>query len=229
MGFDGEQGLGGHAPQSAYLSARYESRREDTDWSVLDYLQGNTELNPSQDIDGKKIDPASLERVIRDLRLGDLINMPVSIVSNGQTRRARIPKALYLGIQSYVTRRALHGTGSSYAVDSESNVATFGRGECTQAYLDAQAARPYSGLDYHISCFSKEIVGCLSRTKEDVLQQLREYVKDVKEGKAEPDFHMPLNSISEVGRKLTANGVIEPTTPPQKPILSVHVNVVGAS
>ena len=60
----------------------------------MDYLQGNTELNPSQDVDGKRIDPASLERVIRDLRLGDLVNMPVSNLSNGQTRRARIARAL---------------------------------------------------------------------------------------------------------------------------------------
>merc|ERR1711977_505494 len=71
VGFDGEQGLGQQAPQSAYLSARYESRREDTDFSVLDYLQGN-----------------------RDLRLGELVDMPVSNLSNGQTRRARIASAL---------------------------------------------------------------------------------------------------------------------------------------
>ena len=94
VGFDGEQGFGAQAPQSAYLSARYESRRENTDFSVLDYLQGNTELNPLQDIGRHKIRQATLERVIADLRLGDLINMPVSNLSNGQTRRARIAKAI---------------------------------------------------------------------------------------------------------------------------------------
>jgi len=94
VGFDGEQGLGGKAPKSAYLSSRYESRREDTDFSVLDYLKGNTELNPLQDIGLNKVDPSELERVIRDLRLIDLVHMPVSNLSNGQTRRARIAKAL---------------------------------------------------------------------------------------------------------------------------------------
>ena len=94
VGFDGEQGLGAQAPQSAYLSARYESRRESTDFSVLDYLQGHTELNPSQDIHGSKIDTTALERVIKDLRLGELVDMPVSNLSNGQTRRARIARAL---------------------------------------------------------------------------------------------------------------------------------------
>lgn len=94
VGFDGEQGLGAQAPQSAYLSARYESRKEDTDYSVLDYLKGNTEQNPLLNLTGHIIQDKVLERVIRDLRLGDLIDMPVSNLSNGQTRRARIAKAL---------------------------------------------------------------------------------------------------------------------------------------
>ena len=94
VGFDGEKELGGQAPKSAYLSSRYESRREDTDFSVLDYLRGNTELNPLQDIGLNKVDEAVLDRVIQDLRLGDLVNMPVSNLSNGQTRRARIARAL---------------------------------------------------------------------------------------------------------------------------------------
>ena len=42
-----------------------------------------------------------------------------------------------------------------------------------------------------------------------MLQELSAYVKDVKEGNAEPDFHMPLNSMSEVGRTLTSDGVQE--------------------
>jgi ABC-type molybdenum transport system ATPase subunit/photorepair protein PhrA len=49
--------------------------------------------------------------------------------------------------------------------------------------------------------------------KDDVLQQLKSYVKEVQGGNAEPDFHMPLSSMSEVGRRLTANGVEEPASP----------------
>ncbi|TAQ84500.1 hypothetical protein B7494_g7168 [Chlorociboria aeruginascens] len=94
VGFDGDQGLGAQAPKGAYLSARYESRREETDFSVLDYLQGNTELNPSNSVDNRFFDSKTLDRVIKDLRLGDLVNLPVSNLSNGQTRRARIARAL---------------------------------------------------------------------------------------------------------------------------------------
>ena len=65
VGFDGEQGLSGKAaPKTAYLSARYETRREDADFSVMDYLLYNTELIPFTDIDRKIIDSSTLERAV---------------------------------------------------------------------------------------------------------------------------------------------------------------------
>ena len=76
------------------MSARYESRREETDFSVLDYLTGNTELNyyGRQEADGSG--SQELAQVIRDLNLANMVEMPVGNLSNGQTRRARIAKAL---------------------------------------------------------------------------------------------------------------------------------------
>ena len=74
------------------MSARYESRREITDFSLYDFLLGNTQLNPGESTD--EIDSDLLERVANDLRLRELMEMPVSNLSNGQTRRARIAKAL---------------------------------------------------------------------------------------------------------------------------------------
>lgn len=95
VGFTDETGgprrSGSHG---AYLSARYESRREESDYSVSDYLKGNIELNPSESIVGRGIDEGSLRRVVEDLRLGALVNMPLGNLSNGQIRRARIAKAL---------------------------------------------------------------------------------------------------------------------------------------
>lgn len=76
------------------MSARYESRRENTDFSVLDCLTGNTELNPSQKPDEPASSQEDLTKVIKDLRLENLVDMPVGTLSNGQTRRARIAKAL---------------------------------------------------------------------------------------------------------------------------------------
>ena len=78
----------------AYLSARYESRRETTDFSVLRYLRGDTELNPGETKAERKYGESALERSIKDLGLENLVDMPVGNLSNGQMRRARIAKAL---------------------------------------------------------------------------------------------------------------------------------------
>ena len=95
VGFDGDRAAANRsAMRGAYLSARYESRREDTDFSVLDYLQDNTELNPLEERRDKEIRDQDLYEVIKNLNLDALISMPISTLSNGQTRRARIAKAL---------------------------------------------------------------------------------------------------------------------------------------
>ena len=87
-------GRDGPATSGAYLSARYESRREETDFTVLDYLCGHTTLNALEQRDDLGHDAVLLRRVVKDLRLEDLLDMPVGNLSNGQTRRARIGQAL---------------------------------------------------------------------------------------------------------------------------------------
>lgn len=96
VGFSGKYGGGlrSGSTTGAYLSARYESRREDTDFSVLDYLTGNVDLNPSTTEKETTRNSAVLQRVIADLKLEDLVELPVGNLSNGQTRRAKIAKAL---------------------------------------------------------------------------------------------------------------------------------------
>lgn len=94
IGFDAERsGLGGTAVKGEYLSQRYEAHREVTDWSLLDYLEGNTELNALEK-PADYLDTNLLADVIANLNLDPLLHLPVSNLSNGQTRRARIAKAL---------------------------------------------------------------------------------------------------------------------------------------
>lgn len=95
VGFSGERGgVGGSGTRGAYMSARYESRRDETDFSLIDYLQGFTELNPAEVQQDKQAGNSFLQQVVSDLRLQDLVRMPVGNLSNGQIRRARIAKAL---------------------------------------------------------------------------------------------------------------------------------------
>ncbi|KAL2840870.1 P-loop containing nucleoside triphosphate hydrolase protein [Aspergillus pseudoustus] len=95
IGFSGEGSGAIGGTRGAYLSARYESLREETDWTVNQYLRGQTSLNPlEEEKDGIIHDEALLSAVIADLRLEELLDRPVANLSNGQTRRTRIAKAL---------------------------------------------------------------------------------------------------------------------------------------
>ncbi|KAF9739706.1 hypothetical protein PMIN06_003988 [Paraphaeosphaeria minitans] len=91
VGFDVERKAFG----GAYLSARYESRVEETDFTLAQYLTGIVGMNPGEDVIKEKViaKEAMLE-VVRDLELERFFDRPVSSLSNGQGRRARIGKAL---------------------------------------------------------------------------------------------------------------------------------------
>lgn len=95
VGFDGDRGgVGKSGARGAYMSSRYESRREKEDFVVLDYLHGKTELNPAEESHNDIFSKTDFDRIVHDLRLENLLDMPMSNLSNGQIRRARIGKAL---------------------------------------------------------------------------------------------------------------------------------------
>ncbi|KAJ6043415.1 uncharacterized protein N7446_001614 [Penicillium canescens] len=95
IGFSGEgsEAIGG--TRGAYLSARYESHREETDWTVEQYLRGQTSLNPMEGENAGLVPHEQFfKQIMTHLHLQKLLDMPVANLSNGQTRRARIAKAL---------------------------------------------------------------------------------------------------------------------------------------
>ena len=95
LGFDEEKGgVGKSGARGAYVGARYESRREATDFPVVDFLRDNMDLNPVESRMDRNVNDQGLDKVIKDLELEALINVPMRNLSNGQTRRARIARAL---------------------------------------------------------------------------------------------------------------------------------------
>lgn len=95
VGFNGRDSGAIGGTRGAYLSARFESHREETDWTLEQFLRGQTSLNPLEGEEkGVFHDEEHLQRVVLELRLANLVDMPVANLSNGQTRRARIAKAL---------------------------------------------------------------------------------------------------------------------------------------
>jgi ABC-type molybdenum transport system ATPase subunit/photorepair protein PhrA len=91
VGFDVERkSFGG-----AYLSARYESLKEDTDFTLQRYLTGIVTMNPGEEeLKAKSVDAEVMRKVMHDLELERFLEKPVAMLSNGQSRRARIGKAL---------------------------------------------------------------------------------------------------------------------------------------
>lgn len=113
------------------LSARYESRVEETDFSLAQYLTGVTGLNVGEEYVKERLpDQDAMLQVVKDLGLEPYFHKPVSTLSNGQSRRARIGKALlskpemllldapFIGLDPFVSKhisQVLHGLAEANA------------------------------------------------------------------------------------------------------------------
>ncbi|KAK7417527.1 hypothetical protein QQX98_004491 [Neonectria punicea] len=210
VGFDAEQGsgsLGGNDVTSAYLSARYESRRETTDFSLQDFLLGNTELNPLQtkpDDDGS-ISPQLLNRVVKDLRLDHLLDLPVTFLSNGQGRRARIARALLTKPEVLLLDEPFMGLDPPTVTGLSPLLQSLAAQASPRLILSARPQDPvpewvtdlvYLRADCQISSMGP---------KEVVLDGLKKYVQGVRKGGLTEDEKLPIHSLVDIGRVLSTN------------------------
>lgn len=192
---------------STYLSARYESRREITDFSLRAFLLGNTQLNPSDPLPGDEgIDTALLGRVVADLHLAPLLDLPVAFLSNGQGRRARIARALLTRPEVLLLDEPFMGLDPPTVRGLSPLLKSLADKASPRLVVSGRPQDPVPEWITHMVYLRTDCqVGAMG-DKETVLQGLRGYVRGVWKGGLAEDEKMPVHALGEMGRVLTAEG-----------------------
>ncbi|KAK0744223.1 hypothetical protein B0T18DRAFT_431346 [Schizothecium vesticola] len=196
------------AGASTYLSARYESRREITDFSLRAFLLGNTQLNPSAPLPGDEgVDPALLTRVVTDLHLAPLLDLPVAFLSNGQGRRARIARALLTRPEVLLLDEPFMGLDPPTVRGLSPLLKSLADKASPRLVVSGRPQDPVPEWITHLVYLRTDCQVGVMGEKETVLQGLRGYVRGVWKGGMAEDEKMPVHALGELGRVLTEEGV----------------------
>jgi ABC-type molybdenum transport system ATPase subunit/photorepair protein PhrA len=209
VGFDNSGGNGLGPATSAYLSARYESRREITDFSLKDFLLGNTQLNPSDPTpDDEGIDVKAFNRVIEDLRLDALLDLPVSFLSNGQGRRARIARALLTNPEVLLLDEPFMGLDPPTVAGLSPLLQSLAAKSSPRLVLSVRPQDPIPDWITHIAYLRMNCQVEAMGEKDVVMGKLREYVRGVWHKGLPEDPGLPAHALSDMGKVLTGQGIV---------------------
>jgi ABC-type molybdenum transport system ATPase subunit/photorepair protein PhrA len=204
VGFDVERkSFGG-----AYLSARYESLKEETDFTLQRYLTGIVTMNPGEEeLKAKSVDAEVMRKVMHDLELERFLEKPVAMLSNGQSRRARIGKALlaqplmlcldapFIGLDPIVTKHISNVLHRLAAANAPRIVLSLRPQDTVPEWITHIV---YAGEDGKVDALGP---------KEEVFRYLKKQYDDIeKSGQTGKHMDARLMELREVGRHLTNSG-----------------------